>query len=347
MRFASDNTGPVHPKVMEALTAANEGWAMPYGNEEITERAVRAIRDVFEAPDAAVYFVATGSAANALLLATLADPFQTVFCTPEAHIHEDECNAPEFYTGGAKLTLIESDHALMDPVALDRAAQALSGGNVHGPQPGPVSLTQVTERGTVYSLEQLRALSAGAKTHGLSVHLDGARLANAAVALDATLADLTWRSGIDAVSFGGTKNGLMGVEAAILFDPAKAWEFELRRKRGGHLFSKNRFLSAQMAGYLKDDLWLEMATLANAAGQRLANALSDCPDVEFLHPPQANMIFLTLPRHIHRRLHDGGAVYGLTGSLDGPDDVPLPARLVTDWSCPDTHIRQFVDLVKS
>lgn len=346
MRFASDNSGPVHPKVMDALAAANEGWALPYGNDDVTRNAIEAVRTAFEAPDAAVYLVATGSATNALLLGTMTAPFQTVFCTPEAHIHEDECNAPEFYTGGAKLTLVSSQDARMDPAALDRAIAAQSGGNVHGPQPGPVSLTQVTERGTVYSLEQLGALTKVAKAHDLPVHLDGARFANALVALDASPADMTWRLGIDAVSFGGTKNGLMGVEAAVIFDPAKAWEFELRRKRGGHLFSKNRFLGAQMGAYMEDGLWLEMAKQANAAARSLVDALQDIPEAEFPHPPEANMIFLSLPRAAHRRLHDGGAVYHLSGTLDGPDDERLSARLVADWSCPDAHIQEFVDLLR-
>ncbi|MEM8803418.1 MAG: beta-eliminating lyase-related protein, partial [Pseudomonadota bacterium] len=219
MHFASDNAGPVHPRVMEALAQANDGWALPYGNDDVTRRAADKVREVFEAPDAAVYFVATGSAANAILLGTMSAPFQTVFCTAEAHIHEDECNAPEFYTSGAKLTLVASDDARMSADALETAITALEGGNVHGPQPGPVSLTQVTERGTVYTLDQLGALAQVAKTHGMPVHLDGARFANALIALDTTPAEMTWRVGIDTVSFGGTKNGLMGVEAAVIFDP--------------------------------------------------------------------------------------------------------------------------------
>ncbi len=346
MRFASDNSGPVHPRVMEALAAANEGWTMPYGNDDHTAAAVQAVRDAFEAPEAAVYFVATGSAANAILLATMTQPFQTVFCTAEAHIHEDECNAPEFYTGGAKLTLVDSHDARMELDALEQAIAALGGGNVHVPQPGTLSITQVTERGTLYTLDQIKALTSVAKAHGLGVHLDGARFANALVALDISPADMTWRAGVDAVSFGGTKNGLMGVEAAVIFDPAKAWEFELRRKRGGHLFSKNRFLAAQMAAYLSDDLWLDMARAANTAGQKLASDLREIPQVSFPFQPDANMLFPEFPRSTHRRLQSAGALYYMNGSLDGPDDDMVPSRLVADWSCPDDHIRQFVDLVR-
>ncbi len=346
MRFASDNSGPVHPRVMDALAAANEGWAMPYGNEDLTRKAANAVRDVFEAPEAAVYFVATGTAANALLLSVLTQPYQTVFCTAQAHIHEDECNAPEFYTGGAKLTLVPSENALMDRADLERAVTALEGDNVHGPQPGCLSLTQVTERGTLYTLDQLRGLTEVAKSHGMPVHLDGARLANAVAMMDVSPADMTWRAGVDAVSFGGTKNGLMGVEAAVIFDPAKAWEFELRRKRGGHLFSKNRYLAAQMAAYLKDNLWLDMARAANAAGQKLAGELRQIPGVTFEYEPQANMLYPVFPRAAHRRLHDAGAAYYVDGNLDGPDDEPIASRLVTDWSCPEAHIAEFVDLLR-
>ena len=346
MRFASDNSGPVHPKVMAALEAANEGWALPYGNDDWTRRAVDKVRAVFEAPEAAVYFTATGSAANALALATITRPYQTIFCTSEAHIEEDECNAPEFYTGGAKLTLVASSHAKLDPDALARTLESKAGRNVHGAQMGPLSLTQVTERGTVYSLDELTALASIAKAHGLPVHLDGARFANALVALGCSAAEMSWKAGIDIVSFGGTKNGLMGAEAVVIFDPELAWEFEQRRKRGGHLFSKNRYLAAQMDAYLTDDLWLEMAAKANAAGQKLVAGLSKIEGVTLLHPPQANMIYVAFPAAAHRRLQKAGAqYYPAPGASEGPDDAMASARLVADWSCPESHIEQFLALV--
>lgn len=341
MRLASDNSGPVHPSVMEALVRANEGWAMPYGNDDWTNRAADKVREVFEAPDAAVYFTATGTSANAILLGTLTSPFQSIFCTPESHINVDECNAPEFYTGGAKLITVDADDARMSPAALTARIKELPAGDVHGPQPGTLSLTQATEAGTIYSLNALKDLTTVARDNGLKVHLDGSRFANALVALNTTAADMTWRIGFDAVSFGGTKNGLMGVEAAVIFDPEKAWEFELRRKRGGHLFSKNRFLAAQMEAYLTDDLWLEMATAANRAAARLEEGLRDFGTIQ--HPCEANMIFARLPRDAHQRLHDGGAKYYLYGSLDGPVDEALPCRLVCDWSITDEMIDQFIE----
>ncbi len=241
MFYASDNAGPAHPQVMEALTACNEGYAMPYGADPVMDEVRDEIRDIFEAPDAAVYLVATGTAANALALGTLTSPWQTVFCSPVAHIHEDECNAPEFYMGGAKLTLVPGGDK-MRPDALRASVLGEETRGVHGPQRGPVAITQVTEKGGVHSLEELQALCDVAKEFDLPVHLDGARFANAQVALGCTAAEMTWRRGVDAVSFGATKNGAPGCEAVVFFDPNHAWEFELRRKRGAHLFSKHRYL---------------------------------------------------------------------------------------------------------
>jgi len=342
MFFASDNAGPVHPQIMARLAQANEGHAMPYGKDAIMDEVRDAIRTAFEAPQAEVYLVATGTAANALALACYTQPWQTIFCSTTSHINEDECNAPEFYAGAAKLTVIETDDK-MKPDALRRAIEKHPDGNVHGAQRGPVSITQVTERGSVHTLDEIRALTAVAKEYDLPVHLDGARFANALVALGCTPAEMTWKAGVDVVSFGGTKNGCMGVEAVVFFDPTKAWEFELRRKRGAHLFSKHRYLSAQMAGYLQDDLWMKMAQQANdnaaylVAGLRAARAT-------FLHQPDANMIFASWPRRIHKKLHDAGAKYYIwNGSLEGDDPEEfLGARLVCDWSIGKPAIDQFL-----
>ncbi|MEO9826714.1 MAG: beta-eliminating lyase-related protein [Paracoccaceae bacterium] len=341
MRFASDNSGPVHPDVMKALSEANEGFALPYGNEDITARAVAAVRETFEAPEASVHFVTTGTAANALALATLTRSFDAIFCTPEAHIEEDECNAPEFFTGGAKLTLIESHNALMDARVLEGAIAKL--GSVHGPQRGAVSITQVTERGTLYSLDQIAEIAHIADHAHMPLHLDGARFANACNVLGCTAAEMSWKAGVDAVSFGGTKNGLMGVEAVVMFKPEKAWQFELRRKRGGHLMSKNRYLAAQMEAYLSDGLWLDMAALSNAAAHKLATGLKKIQRVRFDYPPQANMLFVAFPRADHMKLHRDGAQYACYGSLEGPPDEMISARLVCDWSMPDHHIKAFLD----
>ena len=346
MNFASDNTGPAHPRILEALGRANEGYAAPYGADPLMEEVRAKVRETFEATDAAVYLVATGTAANSLILATLGQSWQTIFCTDVAHIQEDECNAPEFFTGGAKLTLVPHEDGLIDPDALARAIEAEEKRGVHGPQRGPVSITQATEKGAVYSLDHLAEIGAIARRFGLPVHMDGARFANAIIALGCTPAEMTWKAGVDALSFGGTKNGLIGVEAVILFDPRHAWEFELRRKRGAHLFSKHRFLSAQMAAYLTDGLWLDMATAANAATRRMLRGLHQRPDARVYGEPRANIIFADWPRAGHRRLHDAGASYYVwEGGLDGPADEMLTARLVTDWSATEASVDEFLSIL--
>ncbi|MDO6799652.1 low specificity L-threonine aldolase [Shimia thalassica] len=345
MFFASDNAGPAHPSVLTALADANQGYAMPYGADPIMDEVRTKIRDIFEAPNAEVFLVATGTAANSLALACYCQPWQTMFCAPVAHIQEDECNAPEFFAGGAKLTLV-GEGEKMTPTALEQSIRREETRGVHGPQRGPVSITQVTERGTVYSLEELNALTKVAKSFDLPVHLDGARFANALVALDCSPADMTWKAGVDVVSFGGTKNGCVGVEAVIFFDPDKAWEFELRRKRGAHLFSKHRYLSAQMNAYLTDDVWRQNAQQANANCARLAKGLKDL-GVKFMHDPQANIVFCSFPRAAHQRLHDAGAVYYVwSGELEGEDPAEmLEARLVCDWSLSNEQIDQFISLI--
>lgn len=347
MMFASDNTGPAHPKVMAALADANAGYAAPYGNDATTEAAIAAVRALFEAPEASVHFVATGTAANALALATLCNPWEAVFCHRHAHVEEDECGAPEFYTNGAKLTLVDGPDAKMTPEALERAIAATGDKGVHGVQRGPVTLTQITEAGTAYARDEIAALTGVARRYGLKTHMDGARFANACAALGCSPAEMTWKAGIDAVSFGGTKNGCLGVEAVIFFDPAHARELELRRKRGAHLWSKHRYLSAQMRAYASDGLWLEMAQAANARGAELAQGLRGIEEARLLHEPAGNMVFVELPRSAHRRARAGGAIYNLSPystSLDGPEEARLACRLVCDWSCREEDVARLLDL---
>ena len=348
MNFASDNTGPVHPNVMAALIAANTGYALPYGGDDLTAQTIQNIRDLFEAPDAAVFLVSLGTAANSLILATLSQPWETVFCHTVAHIHEDECNAPEFYSGGTKLTLVPGPEAKMTAENLRRSILAEETRGVHGPQRGPVSLTQATERGTIYSLKEIQEISTTAEEFGLPVHLDGARFANAVQSLGCSAAEMTWKSGVDAVTFGGTKNGLMAVEAVIFFNPKYAWEFELRRKRGAHLFSKHRFLAAQMQSYLAGDLWLDMAKKSNDASARLVQGLKKIPEVQIDFEPQANIIFAQWPRAAHQRLHAAGAQYYVMAGdhTTGPSDELLPARLVTDWSTTPENVDKFLDILR-
>jgi len=337
MHFASDNTSGAAPEVMAALIRANEGYARSYGADAAMGRVTALVRDMFQAPEAVVHLVATGTAANALAIATHCAPWGAVFCHTHAHVAEDECNAPEFYSG-AKLVLVPGDHGKITPETLGHALARTGESGVHGVQRGMLTLTNVTEAGTVYSPSEISALTALAKAFDLPCHLDGARFANALAATGAAPAEMTWQAGIDVLSLGGTKNGCLGVEAVVFFNPEKAWEFELRRKRGGHLFSKNRFLSAQMEAYLTDGLWLRLAAQANAMGQRLAAGLAAKPGVTQAHPVQANMQFPTWPEGAHARLERAGAAYYRFPAIKGRE----AARLVTSWSTTEADVDGFL-----
>lgn len=342
MFFGSDNTSGVPAEVLAALTRANEGYAPSYGEDSLMQRVRDRLRAIFEAPEAAVHLVATGTAANALALSVACPPWGAVFCHRIAHAAEDECGAPEFYTGGAKLVLVEGADGKITPETLAGPLAATGAGGVHGVQRGMLSLTNVTEAGTVYAPAEIAGLAGLARAQALPVHMDGARFANALVASGATPAEMTWKAGVDLLSFGGTKNGLMGVEAVIQFDPAKAWEFELRRKRGGHLFSKHRYLSAQMDAYLENGLWLRLAAQANAMGQRLASGIAATRGCSLLHPAAANMVFARLPQTAHDRAEAAGAVY---------NRLPLLAegacRLVCSWSTTPGDVDGFLALLRA
>lgn len=346
MNFASDNAGPAHPSIMQALLAANAGHMPSYGGDALMAQVRARVRDLFEAPEAAVYLVATGTAANALSLATLARPWEAIFCARTAHIEEDEANAPEFFTGGAKLALLDAPDGRIAPEDLRAKLAAWGARDIHSPKRGPLSVAETTETGTTYGPERLRALAAVARDFGLRVHLDGARLANALAFSGAAPADLTWRAGVDVASFGGTKDGCPGVEIVILFDPSRAEEFEYRRKRAGHLFSKHRYLSAQALAWLEGGLWREMACSANAAAARLAGGLR-ARGVDILFPVEANLVFFRAPRALHRHLMAAGADYHLWGGdIDGADpDEMLAARLACDWSAEDEATDRFLALI--
>lgn len=350
MWFASDNTSPAAPEVIAAVLRANQGHATSYGGDAAMGRVTQRLREVFEAPEAAVYLVSTGTAANALALACLCPPWATVYCHRNAHIEEDECAAPEFYTGGAKLTLLDGGHAKIAPESLEAALGFSARAGVHNVQRGALSLTNATEAGAVYRPEEVARLAEIAKQYGLPVHMDGARFANALAFLGCSPAELTWKAGVDVLSFGGTKNGCMDVEAVILFDPAKAWEFELRRKRGGHLFSKHRFLSAQMEGYLADDLWIALAAQANARARQLSEGISALPGARLVHPTEANAIFAAWPRAGHKAARAAGAQYYLWPghqSLEGPDEELLAARLVCNWSTTEAEVQGFLQSLRT
>ena len=292
MNFRSDNVTGIAPEILAAIVAANEGTAPSYGADAVTERLVQRIAALFE-HDVAVFPLATGTAANALALATLTPPWGAIYCHEAAHIQTDECGAPEFFGGGAKLLPLSGADAKLAPATV--AAAMIEPGVVHHVQPAAISISEATEAGTLYRPDEIAALGALARRHGLGLHMDGARFANAVAALGCSPAELTWRAGVDVLSLGATKNGALAAEAVVFFEPKKAAEFGFRRKRGGHLFSKMRFLSAQLEAYLTDDLWLRHAAHANRMAARLSGGLAALPGARLRHPTEANEVFIELP----------------------------------------------------
>jgi threonine aldolase len=292
--FRSDNVGGVAPELLDALLAANRGTAAPYGDDDYTRAMTARFRHTFEHDGLLAFPLATGTGANAVALAGLANPYGAIYCHETAHINVYECGAPELFTG-AKLVGLAGDGYKLQAAALD-AALALAGrGNATRVQPFALNLTQPTDFGTLYSIDELRRLSEVAHRHGLLVHLDGARFANAIAALGCSPAEMTWRAGIDVVSFGATKNGAMNAEAVLVFDPAVAARVPFLMKRGGQVVSKARFLSAQLERYLADDRWLERARQSNANAARLAQRLQAIRGVGLIGKVEINMLFARLP----------------------------------------------------
>ncbi len=307
MNFTSDNAYGAAEEIVKALADANTGAATPYGEDEFTTRVTRRLGEIFER-EVAIFPVVTGTAANALSLATVSPPYGAIFCHAESHIAVDECGAPEFFAGGAKLVHLEGPDGKIIPGAVESALTHYRGG-VHSPKPSGISITQATERGTVYRPEEVRALSKVAQREGMALHMDGARFANALAFLNCAAADITWKAGVDVLSFGASKNGALCAEAVVFFDPARVCDFEYRRKRAGHLLSKMRFVSAQLEAYLAEDRWLKWAALANAKAQRLAAVLKTVPAVQLVHPVEANEIFASMPNALAQKIRDAGAQF--------------------------------------
>jgi threonine aldolase len=346
MNFASDNTAPVAPAILEAIVAANKGYARGYGNDDWTLDVERRLSGIFER-EVAAFLVSTGTAANALALAHVTPPWGVVFCHADAHIATDECGAPEFFGGGIKLAALTGDSGKIAPATLQTALAGYGSLAPHQMVASALSLTQASEAGTIYRIDEIAALCEVAKKGGLAVHMDGARFANALVRLNATPAQMTWQSGVDVLSFGATKGGALAAEAVVIFDPQRAKFFAERRKRGGHLLSKHRFLAAQFAAYLADGRWLALARHANAMADRLAQELK-AVGLAPVWPVEANLLFVALPRALDAKLKAAGATYYVRDS----EGLRLPAdrilvRLVTSFATEDEEIERFVNLCKN
>jgi len=325
MNFASDNAAGVAPEIMAAMAAANPGSADAYGADDFSGALDGRFSDLFET-DVAVFPVATGTAANALALAALVPPFGVIFAHENAHVEEDECGAPEFYTGGAKLRTMPGAEGRLTPEELEAALGRIERGVQHHAQPAALSLSQATELGTVYGPDDIKALAEIARAHDVKLHMDGARFANALVQLGAAPADVTWRAGVDVLAFGATKNGAMAAEAVVFFDRGLARDFLYRRKRGGHLFSKMRYVSAQLLAYVADDLWLRNAGHANAMAAKLAVGLSEVPGARLVLPVQANEVFVQLLDEVAAALRAAGFSFN-----DWPQVGESGYRLVTSF----------------
>ena len=325
MDFRSDNVASAAPEIVDAVAEAARATATPYGGDPWTARPGPAFSELFET-EVKVFPVMTGTAANSIAVATLTPPWGVIYAGRAAHVENDECGAPEFMTSGAKVAGIDEEFGKIVPQALEAALAAAGTGEVHWSQPACLSVTQSTEMGQIYTPDELAVLTGIARSHGLAVHMDGARFANAVAGSGLSPADLTWRAGVDALSFGATKNGALAAEAIVLFNPERAGELAFRHKRAGQLLSKMRFVSAQLAAYIADGLWLRLAARANAQAQRLAAGLEAVPGASLAAPAQANELFVTLPRPVIDGLAAAGVLFY---SWPETDPATTTIRLVT------------------
>jgi threonine aldolase len=335
MNFASDNVVGASRPVLEALLAANDGSQIAYGSDAFSARGEAMLAEVFE-HEVAVFLVSTGTGANALALSAITPPWGGVFCHAESHVLDDECGAPEMFTAGAKLVGIPGVGGKMTPADLVATLERFPRGLVKAVQPSALSISQVTEAGTLYTLEEIATLSGIARDLGIRVHLDGARFANAMVALGCSAADMTWRAGVDVVTFGATKNGCLACEAVVFFDKALAADFQFRRKRGGHTLSKGRLLGAQLVGYLENDHWIANARHANLMASVLAGGLAGVPGVRMAWPTQANEVFAVMPPAVDEAVRAAGFRGAPWSSLSLPHGFEIGGdrfvRFVTSWA---------------
>jgi len=313
IELRSDNCSGVAPEILAAVAEANNGSALAYGGDEWTARLQQRVADVFEHPSVRVFPVSTGTAANALGLSGLCPPWGEVLCHESAHILKNECGATSLFGGGAVMRGLAGDDFRMSVEALDTALATARWGDNHASQPSVLSLTSPTDFGTIYTTQQINELTALARSRGLRVHLDGARIANAVAALGCSPADMTWRAGVDVISLGATKNGALSTDAIVCFDPAVAEQLHYRVKRAGHVASKMRFQSVQLEAYLTDGLWLRLASAANAAMAHLAAGLRAL-GLDLVADPQANMLFARVDPGVIARMEANGLVFYTMGA---------------------------------
>ena len=346
MFFASDNWAGAHPSISERLFQESGRFAAAYGTSDADRAVEEAFCDLFQ-KEVAVFFVATGTAANSLALASTARPGGVAFCHNEAHVTADECGAPEFLSGGLRLVNVNGAHGKIDPADLRAKIGRYPPGAVHQGQPVAITITQASEIGTVYTLEEIDAIADVAREHRLPLHMDGARFANALVTLDASAADMTWKRGVDILSFGGTKNGCWCAEALVFFDPEKARELPFLRKRSAQLFSKSRFIAAQFDAYLKGGLWLELARHANAMADDLRAGLSASGRARLAWDTQSNEVFAIVKTDAAKAAEGKGAkFYEWPVPVETPgllDENETLIRLVTSFATEKQDVASLLD----
>jgi len=331
-QFASDNYAGVCPEAWAATLEANEGHVRGYGDDSWTAKAADLIREVFETK-CEVFFVFNGTAANSLSLASLCQSYHSILCHEYAHVERDECGAPEFFSNGTKVLLLGGENGKINPAAIEQTVKRRT--DIHYPKPRAVSVTQATEMGTVYSVDELKAVWGMCKRLGLRLHMDGARFANAVASLGVAPKEITWQAGVDVLCFGGTKNGTAAGDAVVFFDSELAREFDFRCKQAGQLASKMRFLSAPWVGMLQDGAWLRNAAHANKMAEKLQEGLRPLPELKIMFPRQANSVFVELPPPVIQKMYQRGWMFYNFIGKGG-------CRLMCAWDTTESDVDAFV-----
>ncbi len=336
LEFRSDNCGRVAPEIIEAISRANHGSAIGYGADDLTLQLNTRLSEIFET-QVRVFPIPTGTGANALALASVGTPFGAVFCSPEAHINTSECNAVGFFGSGLKVTPIDGIHGKVCPDSLEKNLHSAGFGQAHKSQPVAVNLVQATDLGAVYSVAEIQRISALAREKNLTVHMDGARFANALAYLGCTPAEMTWKSGVDILSLGVTKNGGLLSDAIVVFNPAVADKINFHLRRGGMIWSKMRFASAQILAYVENDLWLRLAKQSNLAAQQLAAGINNIPGARLIAPVQANELFVEMRAQSLDQLAQHGVLFYRRG--------PELARFVCRWETTEEEVQSLLSLI--
>lgn len=336
LEFRSDNCGRVAPEIIEAISRANHGSAIGYGADDLTLQLNTRLSEIFET-QVRVFPIPTGTGANALALASVGTPFGAVFCSPEAHINTSECNAVGFFGSGLKVTPIDGIHGKVCPDSLEKNLHSAGFGQAHKSQPAAVNLVQATDLGAVYSVAEIQRISALAREKNLTVHMDGARFANALAYLGCTPAEMTWKSGVDILSLGVTKNGGLLSDAIVVFNPAVADKINFHLRRGGMIWSKMRFASAQILAYVQNDLWLRLAKQSNLAAQQLAAGINNIPGARLIAPVQANELFVEMRAQSLDQLAQHGVLFYRRG--------PELARFVCRWETTEEEVQSLLSLI--